>query len=350
MPWNEEALKKHLKEEPLRAVYVLYGEESYLVSQYAEKIFRRAAGEETLADFNLHRFDGLRCRFDEVEDAALALPLMAERTCVSVRDYDVAAHADTHERLLSLLEQPNESCVLLFTYAAVSPAPGKNARWKSFLAAAEKSGAVVKLDRRTPEEVVRMLTAGAVRRGCTMRPDAARALLAWSGNDLRLLMGELDKLTALADGGEIDRALVERAATRNLESRVFDLSKAILAGQYTRAYAVLQGLFDQKEEPVMINGVLASAWADLYRVKAAGEAGVSTAEIARVYPAYRGREFRLKNASRDASRLSLSTLRQGLEVLEQADRRLKFTNADNRVVLEETAARLIVLTRQGGRP
>ncbi len=346
MPWDEERLKQHIKTGESAPVYVLYGEENYLVSQYADKLRRRAVGEDDLADFNLHRFDGLRCRFDEIEVAANALPLMAERTCVTVRDYDVAAHADTHERLLSLLDPPNESCTLIFTYAAVTPAPTKNARWKSFLAAAEKAGVVAKLSRRTPEEVVRMLTAGATRRGCTMRPDAARLLLEWSGNDLRLLLGELDKLAALADGGEIDRALVERAATRNLESRVFDLSRAILAGQYTRAYEVLRGLFAQKEEPIMINGVLASAWADLYRAKVAAAAGKQPGAVVEAYAGYRGKEFRLKNAARDASRLSMATLRAGLDVLTETDRRLKFTAADSHVVLEETAARLIVLTRQ----
>lgn len=347
MAWNEERLKQHLKQEELLPVYVLTGEETYLVGQYAQKLCRRAMGEsDELDSFNLHRFDGMRCTFDEIEEAAEALPLMADCCCVTVRDYDVAAHSDTHERLLALLAEPSDCCVLIFHYDAVTPTATKNSAWKSFLAAAETHGAVVKLDHRTPEETVRMLVSGAARRGCTMRPEAARLLLEWCGNDLHLLLGELDKLSALADGGEIDRALVERAATRNLESRVFDLSKAILAGQYTGAYAVLAGLFAQKEDPIMINGVLASAWADLYRMKLAAAAGESAASVAAAYPGYKGKEFRLRNAARDAARLSVATLREGLEVLAEADRRLKFTMADDRVVLEETAARLIVLARQ----
>ncbi len=347
MAWDEERLKQHLKQEELLPVYVLTGEETYLVGQYAQKLCRRAMGEsDELDSFNLHRFDGMRCTFDEIEEAAEALPLMADRCCVMVRDYDVAAHSDTHERLLALLAEPSDCCVLIFHYDAVTPSAAKNSAWKSFLAAAQTHGALVKLDRRTPEEIVRMLVSGAARRGCTMRPEAARLLLEWCGNDLHLLLGELDKLSALADGGEIDRALVERAATRNLESRVFDLSKAILAGQYTGAYAVLAGLFAQKEDPIMINGVLASAWADLYRMKLAAAAGESVASVAAAYPGYKGKEFRLRNAARDAARLSVATLREGLEVLAEADRRLKFTMADDRVVLEETTARLIVLARQ----
>ncbi len=347
MAWNEETLKQHIKNEELLPVYVLYGEESYLVGQYATKLCRRATdGDDELDSFNLHRFDGLKCDFNEIEEAAEALPLMAERTCVTVRDYDVGT-GEGHDRLVALLEEPNESCVLIFYYDAVKVSAAKNERWKRFLAAAEKSGAVVKLDKRTPEEVARMLVSGATRRGCTMKADTARLLLEWCGNDLNLLMCEMDKLAALADGGEIDRALVEKAATRNLESRVFELSKAILKGQYTAAYEVLHALFAQKEDPIMINGVLASAWADLYRVKTAEAAGQQPTAVAAVYAGYKGKEFRLRNAARDASRLSAATLREGLEVLAEADRRLKFTPADNHIVLEETAARLILLTRRG---
>ncbi len=347
MAWNEEALKQHLKSEALLPVYVLYGEESFLVGQYAGKLCRAAMdGDDDLDSFNLHRFDGTKCGFDEIEEAVEALPLMAQRTCVTVRDYDVGS-SEAHERLLALLQEPNDCCVLIFYYDAMKVSAAKNERWKSFLAAVEKSGAVVKLDKRTPEEVVRMLVSGATRRGCTMKTDTARLLLEWCGNDLNLLMCELDKLAALADGGEIDRALVEKAATRNLESRVFELSKAILKGQYTAAYEVLHALFAQKEDPIMINGVLASAWADLYRVKTAEAAGEQPTAVAAVYAGYKGKEFRLRNAARDAARLSVVTLREGLEVLAEADRKLKFTPADNHVVLEETAARLILLTRKG---
>ena len=66
--------------------------------------------------------------------------------------------------------------------------------------------------------------------------------------------------------------------------------------------------------------------------------------------AYRGKEFRLRNAARDCARLSVSMLRECLEVLAEADTRLKSSRADKRVVLEETAAVLIVLSRGGERP
>ena len=62
---------------------------------------------------------------------------------------------------------------------------------------------------------------------------------------------------------------------------------------------------------------------------------------------YKSRAFRLKYAARDCSRLSLESLRESLDILAQADRRLKSYTSDKRTVLEETAAKLIVTAKLG---
>ena len=68
--------------------------------------------------------------------------------------------------------------------------------------------------------------------------------------------------------------------------------------------------------------------------------------------AYKGREFRLRNAARDAARLSLPALRECLDVLAEADMRLKSSRMDKRTVLEQAVAALILTgkrDRQGER-
>ena len=62
---------------------------------------------------------------------------------------------------------------------------------------------------------------------------------------------------------------------------------------------------------------------------------------------YKSKVFRLRYAARDCRRLSLESLRESLDILAQADRRLKSTAADKRIVLEETAAKLIVTAKLG---
>ena len=347
MPINETQLKAHLKDGVLSRVYFLYGEESYLSSHYAQKIADKAVDNPALAEFNFHKFDGQTCTIDDIEEAAEALPVMAERKCVLVRDWDITAGgAAVYERTLALASDMPEGCVLIYWLDAVEADFKKNAKWKAFLAAVEKAGTAVCFPRKTEADLIRILCTGAARRNAVLKADNARLMLERCGNDLRLLNGELDKLCALRDGGEVTKADIEALGTQNLEASVFDLSKALLQNSYIRAYEILHRLFTQREEPVAILGVLSTSYADLYRAKVAAAAGLRAETLADDF-AYKGKEFRLRNAVRDSSRLSIPVLRESLEILAGADRLLKSSRTDKRLVLEETVARLILLSKQG---
>lgn len=354
MAMKETDLKKQLKEAVLQPVYFLYGEETYLTSHYAGAIAEKAVGKDDMGGFNLQKLDGQECTAEELEDAAEALPLMAERKCVVVRDFDIAAGGSASaDRVMKLVNDPPESCVLVFWLDNLTPDLRKNAKWKAFIAAIDKNGACVEFPRKTTADIVKLLCSGAARRGVTLRPEDARLLVEQCGDDLNLLMNELDKLSALAGNGEaeglkgeITRQMIETAATKNLEASVFDLSKAILQNHYERAYGIIHRLFSQKEEPVSILAVLSNAYADLYRAKVAAAAGMQADTLTADF-SYRGREFRLRNAARDAARIPLGTLRSSLEILAKADIALKSSRTDKRVVLEETAAKLIVAAKTG---
>ena len=100
----------------------------------------------------------------------------------------------------------------------------------------------------------------------------------------------------------------------SLETTVFVLSKALVAGRYDQAYRQLDLLLYQKEEPVMILAVLSSAYVDLYRVKVALESGVAPFQLSQSFP-YKGKEFRLRNAERDVRNMSMEQLRQSLRLI-----------------------------------
>ncbi len=347
MSLNERDLKKRLKSGELANLYFLYGEESYLASHYAEQIALKAVGDHPLAAFNCQKFDGQTCTVGEIEEAVEALPVMADRKCIVVRDFDfAAAGVSAQEQLLSMISDIPKSSVLVFWTYSVSVDKKKNAKWRSFVSSVDKVGSSVEFRRKTESEIVRILSGGAEKRGCKLSPDNARLMLRRCGNDLNLLLSELDKLCALADGGEVSQEYIEAIGIQNLEASVFDLSKALIQGSYVRAYDILSGLFSQREEPIAILAVLSNAYADLYRAKVAASAGVRAETLADDFP-YRGREFRLRNAARDCERIPLPVLRKSLEVLADADRTLKSSRADKRTVLEQTAAKLIILSRKG---
>ena len=68
--------------------------------------------------------------------------------------------------------------------------------------------------------------------------------------------------------------------------------------------------------------------------------------LTEAFRSYKGKEFRVRNAMRDAARLSVPALRDMLQTLAAADTALKTGRGDGRTVLEETVARLLMRARQ----
>lgn len=331
----EALLKEQIKAGPT-GVYLLYGEEPYLVDQYARQLQQR-----TVADpedvFNCQRLDGEETTPEQLEQAVTMLPVMAEKICVTVRDMDLAACSD---RIVALMRDLPDTCVLIFRQVSRQPDRRKKS-WQAVLKQVEAAGLAVSFARRSPAQLQQLLVSGAGQRGCRLDARGAALLAEQAGNDLYVLSHELDKMAALAADGVITEELIRTAGTKNLEVRVFQLSRAILAGQAAQVYELLRQLAVQKEEPLAILGVLSTAYADLYRAKVAAQGGIPVAELAADFPGYRGKEFRLQNAARDARRLALATLRQSLDILAQADGAFKTGRGSDWVLLEQTAARLM---------
>ena len=348
MPAIEEAvLKKQIRERNFSRVYVLYGEEPYLVTEYAKRIISRVAGGP-MEDFNLQYFDG-KAPVEEIAEAVEALPLMAEKKCVVVSDYDAeGANAAETAKMKQLLTEPPESCVLLFRQRSVAVDLKKSAKWRNFIKLADQCGNTVAFAQRDASSLAKSLSENASARGYALPADCAKYLIRQCGQDLSTLLGEMEKICAFC--GEqtgITREAIDAVVVKTPETAVYRLANALISGQYSEAFGILDTLFYQREEPVFILGTLSSAYIDLYRAKAALESGTAIPELANIFD-YRKLEFRLRNAARDCRKLTMEQLRQSLGWIYKTDIKLKSTRTEPRILLEELLARLL-LTAAGER-
>ena len=85
MPVLEEKDLKKLIKPGNTGSFLLYGDEKYLVRHYCERLSSGAA-DEAFADFNLRVFEGDGFTLEDIYDATLAVPVMAETKCVVVKD------------------------------------------------------------------------------------------------------------------------------------------------------------------------------------------------------------------------------------------------------------------------
>lgn len=342
---TEAELKKQIEKSDFSNLYVLYGEEKYLVGNYARKLIDKAKGS-AFEDFNFQRFDGGTASMDEIAAAVEALPFMAEQKCVAVSDLDVEGlRANELNKLEELVSNIPSTTVLVIYLPTVLADAKKDKKWKKFITEAEQRGCTIQLKKRSNADLEKLLCTAAQKRGCELSRQNAGRVIGYSGNDLQTLFSELEKLCSFAGEGEITAQMIDRIVVKNLEARVYDLSKAILLGEYDKAYGILDLLFYQNEEPVSVLAVLSSAYIDMYRVRTTVQSGFGVTEPAKYFD-YARKEFRLTNAERDGKRLSTAMLRDSLQTLLAADTSLKSARGDRRITMEKLIAQLLLIAEE----
>lgn len=95
-----------------------------------------------------------------------------------------------------------------------------------------------------------------------------------------------------------------------------------------------------------ILSVLSSSVLDLYRAKAALNAGKGMEDILALY-SYGGRAFLVKNAIQDAPRYSMRSLRAAVEVLTDTETAMKSGGGEDKTLLEEAVFKILTLRSKG---
>ena len=339
---NEQEFKKQIREGKLSRVYLIYGEEPYLIAQYARQLEAKAAPPD-FAEFNLQHFDS-DSSVDEIDGAVEALPMLSERKCVTVSNYNAdGANANATAKMEQLLEDPPESCVLIFKMTSVTVNPKKSAKWRNFIKAVSQVGEVVEVPKRDENALGKFLIAYAEKRGCTLSPELARSIIRSCGTELYRLTNEMEKICAYTESGNIGMDTVELVSSRSSETVIYRMTGALTALDFDQAYHLLDLLLFQREEPVTLLAAISSSYVDLYRARAALESGVNAMTLTGALD-YRGMDFKMKYAMQDCRKYTFQQLGEILKCLYDADRELKGTRADGRTVLEKTIAKILLIT------
>jgi DNA polymerase-3 subunit delta len=339
---NEIELKKKISSGDFMQLYFLYGDEKYLIRHYTSLILKKIINPD-FADFNFHKYDGKDINFDEVGEAVEALPMMSDYTLILIKDLAVdSLNADMTDKFLKLISDIPETTVILISNSSLD-VNVKSAKGKKILSEINRVGCSVDFAHAGLNDLIKLIEKGASSRGCSISSSNARYLLTLIGDDMTVIINELDKLCAYKKDGEISKQDIDAVVVKTVQARVFDLAKALTAGNCDLAMEILDNLIAMKEEPINILGALITPYVDMYRAKVYVSGGLRAEDAAKDFN-YKGKEFRLSNASRSASKYTVSQLRSFLDVLNDADRLLKSTSINGRIVLEQTITKLFLVS------
>jgi DNA polymerase III subunit delta len=302
-------------------VYALTGEESYLIERCLEALRHAVLGPEASggASFNLDNFDLKSSGLAPALDSARTLPMFAKRRLVIGRGID-ELKADDLAPLADYVADPNPSTCLVLVAA------GKvDGRLKAF-AALKKAGFLHDFPRMRDWQLADWIGTEARRRGLAIAQDAARALADAAGPELGRISLALEQVSLYAGhGAKITVEHVEGVVPESRERGIFELTKAIGAGQKTASLALLANLLKHREPPLRIQFMLMRQLRQIWRAKELEAAGTPRPEIASkvgIAPHF------LDDVLVPARRMSTAALERSFALLYEADKMLKSSRVD----------------------
>lgn len=348
---NEQDFKKEMTAGELKNLYLIYGEEKYLVKKYTEALVKKAVGKNP-SEFDYYKLSG-DTPIEEIFDASEQIAMFSERKCVQVSDYDINALSESdYKELEGFCADISPTTVLVFTMPTLDTAGKKKkegakgkTRFSKFVSCVEKHGTVLELNPLGDVALEAQLIKWAEKNGASLHRANAGKIVTMVGTDMNALRLEIDKLSAYAQG-EITAEIIDLLCVRNSETKVYYLSRYIMRNDFNGTYQELHTLFGQNERPEVILSGLSSAFIDMYRAKAAAESGVGLQQAAKDLK-YGNREFALKNAAGNAAKYSAATLRKFLEAILETDIKMKSTRTNTRILLETLVAKMLLIVKEG---
>ena len=328
-----------MKEGTLPGLLLLWGEDAPLMAGYKRRLERWAV--TAFPDFNRSQYDGrFPLDLEALGDAARSLPMMAPRRFVLVEDLDPGLlSAGGLEKLRQLAEELPEETLLVMTMGSVLPdLKKKGSKGAQVFQLCERLGGVCHFPKPAGSAAVQRMVSAAEKAGSSISKDAAQLLAEYCGREPQRMLTEVQKLAAHSPEGitpEDVRSLVAPVT----EARVFDLPDKIIARNFTAAMAAINDLVFLRESPVSILSILSMAFVDLYRAGVARKAGIPDAEAKKAL-GYGGSGYRYDKGAQNQRKFSIPTLERILELLAEADKQMKTTGPDARVVLETTVAEI----------
>lgn len=353
MPGVRDQLKDYgqkLKDGPLPPFVVLVSESTTVLDRAREMLVEEAL-PPAARSLNRQTFSGRDSSPANWLVAARSAPMLARRRLVLVSEADGWLVADPPcapaelDALRKFAEPPPGKGLLVlaaarFSRGAVIVDLAQKAGW-FFVFSVESKGAGI-------EELMAQILR---QRKVSIDPDAVDALVEACGDSLDTLQKEAEKLAAFAGpGGHISRFDVIDMVQRLQGHHLYEFSKAVAGRDAARALTVLDRLYrnliEEKKKvsltdlPVRLLSYLSTDFSNMAMAASLKDAGSPSTLADRIGArgkagARKAHEAAARSALGNCRRFSESELAAALSAIHHADRRLKSTGIDARLLLEE---------------
>ena len=259
-----------IKRQEFKKVYLLYGEERYLIRQYRDKLKNALASPDDTMNFS--SFEGDDINVKEIIDLAETLPFFADRRVIFIEDSKLFKKGG--DELSEYMEDLPETTYFVFIEEEVD----KRSR---LYKAVGKSGNAVEFCKQTDEILMKWVGGRISKEGKNITQAAYQRFIAKTGTDMQNIEKELEKLLCYTmEKDIIEPEDVEAITTEQISNKVFEMVDAIASHKQKYAMELYYDLLALKEAPMRIMYLITRQFQILLTVKVMGNQGFGNKDIA----------------------------------------------------------------------
>lgn len=305
-------IRKQIKERQFHKVYLLTGDEEYLLIQAKQQL--RAALVMEGDNMNYRLYEENKFDLNEFRELASTFPFFSEKRLL-VLDRTGILKSGKDEFVAILETIPDTTCVVI-----CEPDVDKRSKVYKWI---KKNGYIAEFMKKNQTEKVLMqwITAMLKRENKKMTLQDMQIFLQNVGDDMFQIKNEVDKLISYVGAREIiGREDIEAVTSEEIQNKIFELMDAIGQGEKKKALDYYDDLILLKEPPLRILYLISRQYRILLSISDMRKKGLPDAEIAQVAGVAR---FFLKRYDMQARRYSKKALLASLEACARTEQEIK---------------------------
>lgn len=257
------SLIEDIKNQQYKKVYLLYGPEAYLKSQYKQKLLEALVPEEDTMNFA--RFEGKGQNEGEIVDLAETMPFFADRRVILL-DH-TGFFKGKSDLIADYMASLPDYLVMIFVEEEVD----KRSR---MFKAVQKHGRAVEFPVQNEDTLIRWVLGILKKEGKKITRGDMELFLGKTGTDMGLIDRELEKLLTYTMGRDvISAADIEAVCATQITNQIFDMVRAVSEKKQKKALGLYYDLLALKEPPMRILYLLARQFNLILQVKELQESG-----------------------------------------------------------------------------
>ncbi len=249
-------LNDHIKNKEFKSVYLIYGEENYLVQQYKNRLKAAIIGEDTM---NYAYFEGRKIDVTQLTDICDTMPFFAEKRLVIVENSGFFKNAS--DKVTDYVKAMPEYLHIIFVENEVDK------RSRLYKAVNEK-GYVCEMKYQEEAVLSRWVVELLQRDNKKITKAALSLLLEKCGVEMDRIYSEVEKLVCYCiDREAVEEKDVEAVCTTRTEGKIFEMVTAIATHNQKKALDLYYDLLLLKEPPMRILYLITRQFNLLLQVK-----------------------------------------------------------------------------------